>query len=247
MAETCRTKYPRSYRTILPHNALMGRLSGWTIKYKTELYCVYLLYINILMLLWYASILCNIMCMWMRVKGHILIINSSMTANLKYADIIRDAKHLNLLLFTLSLANICYSASPNCLQRQLCLILNGFSSIGLWLGVMSQCIKCVCMSCNCIRWTLPPFFARGRILWAIPVADHCLTWVLYCGTSVTAPLSIFSLCLTFHPLSPPTASNLSNCTNLSVLSLHSTEPMSSFLHILPGRIGLLFSFLLFNC
>ncbi len=33
--------------------------------------------------------------------------NSSMTANLKYADIIWEAKHLNLLLFTLFLSNIC--------------------------------------------------------------------------------------------------------------------------------------------
>lgn len=54
--------------------------------------------------LWYASFLGNIMCMWMlrqQVKGRILIIHSSILANLKYADVICHAKYFSILLFVL--------------------------------------------------------------------------------------------------------------------------------------------------
>lgn len=48
------------------------------------------------------QVFCVLLCAYewkQSVKGHILIINSDMIANLKYADIICNAKHLNLLLF----------------------------------------------------------------------------------------------------------------------------------------------------
>lgn len=59
--------------------------------------------------------------------------------------------------------------------------------------------------------------------------------------------AVYFLSLThFSPHFSPSSAHLIHCTNLSTLGLCSAEPVSSSLHILPGRIGLLFSFLLFK-
>ncbi len=63
---------------------------------------------------------------------------------------------------------------------------------------MSQCIECVCMNCNCIYWTLPPFFVRGSwesygsFLWLITVWPESYTVtplsLLHCLFSLSTSL-----------------------------------------------------------
>lgn len=134
-------------------------------------------------------------------------------------------------------------------------LIQNMALTGLWATLQTT----VSMSCKytplSILYIFPsgdPRRSIGHFLWlSIREVKQLFSsalslWDLCCFTVSSAHF--------FNPPTPPFPLTLSpivfflsNCTNLPVLSLHSAEPMSSFLHILPGRIGLLFSFLLFNC